>query len=145
MPQRYATEYIDRLLQRGSYSDLVELSGMICSSGRFQAQQPDYGLPRFAFVFVETLLWFAQAIRSGVWTYYEATREPRQRAMVGALRDAGPADFATWYERGMRDWSVQARIAEVDVWMKTNDERATIWLHELIAKNSEEFLELTTD
>src|SRR5262245_11510842 len=110
MPRKYATEYVERLLADDTYESLVQLSSLICSSAQFDTESPDYGLPRFAFLFAETLLWFAQAQRSGVWTYYEATPLKRQDAMANALREAAPEDFASKYERGMRDWQDETRI-----------------------------------
>jgi hypothetical protein len=52
-------------------------------------------LPEPVFVFVESLVWFSQAIRSGLWIYYEATPRIRQDALPGALRHHAPAEFAT--------------------------------------------------
>ena len=112
MPRKFAIEYIDRLLADGSYDALVHLSSAICSSAQFDAALRDYGLPRFAFLFAETILWFAQGSRSGVWTYYyEATPRDRQDAMANALRELAPEDFAPRYERGMRDWQDETKIA----------------------------------
>jgi hypothetical protein len=73
--RKYAVEYIDRLMAEATYLDLVNLSSVICSSGRFKTTLRDHGLPQFAFLFAETLLWFAQANRSGVCTYYEPTSD----------------------------------------------------------------------
>src|SRR5438874_6346073 len=104
MARKYAIQYIDGLVDGETYHDLVELSSAMCSSPHYRSTAPDYALPIFAFVFAETLLWFAQAIRSGVWTYYEATPLSRQQAMAAALRAHAPQGFADWYERGMADW-----------------------------------------
>lgn len=106
-------------------------------------QAPDYGLPTFAFVFAETLLWFAQAIRSGVWTYYEATPALRQRVMAAALRIHAPQGFADSYERGMLDWRDELKIHAVDVWIETNDAAANAWLRSLARENRETLLALT--
>ena len=124
MPRKCATEYVDRLLADGTYEALVHLSSAICSSARFDLGLSDYGLPRFAFLFAETLLWFAQGNRSGVWTYYEATPQDRQHAIANALRDAAPEEFALMYEQGMRDWQDEAKIAALDAWMHAHDEAA---------------------
>ena len=110
MPRKYAIEYIDRLLADTTYDSLAELSSVMFSGEQFDNALPDFGLPRFAFLFVETLLWFAQGSRSGVWTYYEATSQARQQAMSDALRADAPVGFATWYEQGMRDWEDETRI-----------------------------------
>jgi hypothetical protein len=143
MPRKYATEYIDRLSADGTYESLVHLSSAICSSAQFDPALRDYGLPRFAFLFAETLLWFAQGSRSGVWTYYEATPLERQDAMAGALREAAPGEFASMYERGMRDWQDETRIAALDTWMQAHDETANDWLRALLKTNREALLELT--
>lgn len=121
MPRKYATESVDRLLAEATHLDLANLSSIVCSSVQFKPASPDYGLPQFAFLFAENLLWFAQATRSGVWTYYEATPQARQDAMVAALQKDAPAEFSSWYARGMRDWRDMARIAAVDDWIEAND------------------------
>ncbi len=143
MARKYAIQYIDRLLNGETYHDLVEISSAMCSSVQYTLEAPDYGLPPFAFLFVETLLWFAQAIRSGVWTYYEATPASRQRAMAAALRAQAPAGFADWYERGMSDWHDEQRIQAVDNWLKENDNSANAWLRLLARENREALLAIT--
>ena len=143
MPRKYATEYVDRLLTDGTYDALVPLSAAICSSAQFNAALRDYGLPRFAFLFAETLLWFAQAQRSGVWTYYEATPQDRQDAMASALREAAPEEFASWYERGMREWQDETRIAALDTWMQAHDDAAHQWLRALLETSRDALLDLT--
>ena len=143
MPRKYAIEYIDRLLAEGTYESLVHLSSAICSSAQFDAASRDYGLPRFAFLFAETLLWFAQGSRSGVWTYYEATPPDRQHAMADALREAAPEEFALMYERGMRDWQDETKIAALDTWMQAHDDAAHEWLCALLKDNREALLDLT--
>ena len=143
MPRKYATEYIDRLLADPTYDSLAELSSVMCSGEQFDNSLPDFGLPRFAFLFVETLLWFAQAQRSGVWTYYEATTQARQQAMLEALRAAAPEGFVASYEQGMRDWEDESRIDAVDKWMEANDEAAHVWLRTLANTNRDALLELT--
>ncbi len=137
MARNYAVQQIDRLIDGETYHDLVELSSVMRSSQQYALQAPEYGLPTFAFLFVETLLWFAQAIRSGVWTYYEATPATRQRVMAAALRAHGPAGFADWYERGMADWQDELRIRVVDDWIEANDDAANAWLRLLARENRE--------
>src|SRR4051812_46254302 len=110
MARKYAIQYIDRLLAGTTYHDLVEISSALRSSPQFTVTAPDLGLPPFALVFVEMLAWFAQAIRSGVSTYYEATPANHQAAMAGALRAFAPEEFAVWYERGMADWRDLTKI-----------------------------------
>ena len=140
---RYAVQYIDRLLDGDSYQELVDLSSVICTSKQYVSRAADYGLPTFAFVFAETLLWFAQASRSGVWTYYEATPLLRQIAMVEALHAHAPLEFAEWYERGMHDWQDEEKIGTVNAWIKANESVATTWLRTLARENRESILTMT--
>src|SRR5262245_47672437 len=141
MPHKYAPQYIDRLVVADSYEDLVMLSSMVCASRRFKQSSKDYDLPQFAFLFVETLLWFSQAVRSGVSTYYEATPPDRQNAMLAGLAEAAPRDFSYWYEQGMRSWRDDAVFA-VDDWMRANDEVANTWMRTLLRRNRDALFEL---
>jgi ABC-type proline/glycine betaine transport system substrate-binding protein len=96
-------------------------------------------------VFVETLNWLSMAIRSGVWTYYEATPQARQDALAAALRQAASAELASRYEQGMRDWRDETRIAAVDRWMKTNEDATDEWLRALLRRSREGLLELAAE
>jgi hypothetical protein len=140
MARKYAIDYINRLIDGETYHDLVELSSAMCSAAHFELKSHDYGLPAFAFLFAETLLWFAQSFRSGVWTYYEATPVSRQQTMVAALRSYAPEGYADWYERGMADWQDEQRIHAVDAWIHANDEAASVWLRSFVRANREALL-----
>lgn len=144
MSQRWAVEYIDRLIAGDSYNDLAQLSSAICSTNSFSLTATDYGLPQFAFVFVETLHWEAQATRSGVWTYYEATPVARQDLMKIALQATAPESLAEWYERGASDWKDEDKIAAVDDWIEKNDESIHEWLHSYAVKNRDAILALSS-
>lgn len=143
MPRKYAISYIDRLLEGDSYDDLVQLSSAICSSPRFASAAPDYGLPTFAFLFVEVLCWFAQSIRSGANTYYEATPIARQDALAAALRTHAPPAFAEFFERGMTTWRDESEIDAVNMWIDVNDDAANTWLRRLAKDHRGALLELT--
>lgn len=143
MARKYAVQYIDRLLDGETYHDLLELSSAILSSPLLTPDAPDRGLPRFAFLFTETLVWFAQAMRSGVRTYYEATPATRQAAMAVGLRIAAPDGFAGWYERGMLDAKDQQKIRAVDRWMEASDDDAHAWLRQLARDHREALFAIT--
>lgn len=87
------------------------------------------------FGFVESLLWFAQAHRSGVWTYYNATPGSRQNVMLRALESDAPDEFATYYALGMRDWQDALRIKVVDGWMQDHEEVNNRWLWRLVSEH----------
>jgi hypothetical protein len=141
---RFSVEYIDELLAGAEYGQLVEISAIICGSAGFSRNSPDYGLPTVGFVFAEALTWFAQAIRSSVWTYYEATPLARQQAMLSALRELAPAPFAAWYKRSMDDWTDLTKIRALDNWLEAKAKEANDWLRNLLVENREIVLQLTT-
>jgi hypothetical protein len=140
---RYSVTFIDNLLTSDNPPRLAELSSIVCGTDKFEASSPDYGLPPIAFLFVEGLLWMSQALRSGVWTYYEATPISRQNALRGALRQFAPAAYGDWYERGMIDWKDEVRIEQVDKWMEANEAGFLEWLRELLVANREVVISLT--
>ena len=143
MARLFSIAYVDRLLNGETYHDLVELSQTMVASPRFNLENLDYGLPAFAFLFVETLTWFAQAIRSRVWTYYESTPAARMQLMRLALSDHAPIGFSDWYTQGMADWQEPTRICAVDRWIRENDDDANRWLRQLARTNRKALLAIT--
>lgn len=131
---------IDSVISGSKYGDLVQLSQALGASPRFSFKATDWGLPLAAFVHLECLCWFAQAIRSGVWTYYEATPLERQKLMLSALEKFAPTDFAPHYAQGMRDWEDEDKIDAVDQWIESNDKRAWAWHREHARNHREELL-----
>jgi hypothetical protein len=129
MTRKYSSRYWDSLFSSREYGRLVDLSSAVCSCSVFRPDDPEYGLPRAAFTFVEGLLWFAQANRSGVWTYFESTPQPRQSAMLDALETGdAPPGFAAHYALGMRDWKAEDKSAQVDSWIRAHDAENNEWL-----------------
>lgn len=141
--RRFAVSYVDRLLSTDDYSGIAELCAIISGSATFSPEASDYGLPLVGFTFVESLGWFAQSIRSGAVTYYEATTRFRQEAMLSALRLCAPQANANWYERGMADWPYGERIRALDEWISANDDELHKWLRELLREHRSIVLELT--
>jgi hypothetical protein len=100
--RKYSSRYWDSLFKSREYGQLVDLSSALCSCPAFRGADTEYGLPRAAFTFVEGLVWFAQANRSGVWTYFESTPQARQSAMLDALETGrAPPGFAAHYAFGI--------------------------------------------
>ncbi len=81
-----ASAYLDKTFSERDEASLAFLSSLVCGTQAFDERHAIYGLPPPLFLFVEDLLWFAQAWRSGSWTYFEATPPERQQAMLEALR-----------------------------------------------------------
>jgi len=127
---KFSQGYLDALFSSRDYGKLVELSGYLQEG--LSLTDPTYGYPQPVFVFVESLLWFAQAIRSGAWTYYEATPRARQDAMFCALESNAPEGFATHYALGMQNWQDEEKIGVVDAWIENHDEDNDRWLWDLV-------------
>jgi hypothetical protein len=126
---KLSSAYLEALFSSSDYGKLVELSSYLYDRARLD--EPAYGYPRPVFVFMESLLWFAQANRSGVSTYYEATPKTRQNAMLQALESEAPREFAAQYLLGMQNWQDEAMIEIVDAWMQNHDEDNNRWLWRL--------------
>jgi hypothetical protein len=136
---RYSDRYLDGLFESSTYVDLAALQGILATPPHFDAHQPDYGLAPHFFVVVEGLAWFAQACRSGAWTYFEATLSVRQQAMYEALLLLGPEGFAQRYEFGMWHWRDTEAIAPLDSWMKSIDDVATEWMRAILRAHRAEY------
>jgi hypothetical protein len=127
--------YVDGLFVDREYGGLVWLSSAICGSEDFAPRHPTYGIPRSLFLFVECLAWFAQGIRSGVSTYFEATPLTRQQEMLTALRELAPKGFDEQYCVGMSSWTNAARVAGVDKWLQQNDDGNNTFLWRIAEQN----------
>jgi hypothetical protein len=134
---RYSDEYLDELLARSDEVALAELQAILFSWHGRDTLQADYGLPSAIFVYVETVTWFAQAIRSGAWTYYEATPLTRQQAMREALGVWAPQDYAEQYGFGMSYWKDKRGIDALDKWMREREESCNDWLMQLLRRHRE--------
>jgi len=139
--RKFSSRYWDALFKSRDYLQLVDLSSALCGGPAFRADATEYGLPREAFTFVESLLWFAQAWRSSVWTYFESTPPARQAAMLNALETyPAPSGFAEHYALGMRNWQDADAIDPVDQWIGSHDGENNSWLW-LVATENRALLE----
>jgi hypothetical protein len=145
MRPRYSSAYWDSLFSLGSYEGLVSISQALCTAPKFSIEEAEYGLPRLAFMFVEGLCWFAQATRSGVWTYFEATPETRQAAMLEALEASAPKGFAARYATGMRDWMNESEMEKLDRWIKSHDTQNNSWLWSIAEQHRGVFEQMWDD
>lgn len=142
---RYSERYLDALLDSAApYDSLVELQGLLRLLPDYDESQPARGLPAYFFVVVETLQWFAQGARSGVWTYFEATPPPRQQAMADALQKLGADEWARRYQYGIDQWKDPAAIAALDIWMSAQDDATHQWLRALLHAHRAELKALLT-
>jgi hypothetical protein len=131
MAQKFTQAYLDALFSAPEFMKLVEIAGYFGGAEKYRRDESDFGLPRPVFVFQETLTWFSQAIRSGSWTYFEATPRARQQAMLRALECEGPPGYAANYSLGMETWQDDVKCKAVDTWITTHEEDCSQWLWRL--------------
>ena len=86
VPQVVSPAYLNTLCEAREYEGLTWISAVLCGSSSFDGTAAAYGLPTPLFLLVESLAWFAQGVRSGAWTYFEATPLAQQLAMLKALK-----------------------------------------------------------
>jgi hypothetical protein len=117
-----SSDHLERLCAARAYDGLVWISSILCGCDTFRPDEPGYGLPTLLFNLVERLAWFAQATRSGVWTYFEATPPLVQQGMLASLQeDASRPRFAEQYRMGIRHWREPPALEPVDAWMLAHD------------------------
>jgi hypothetical protein len=137
--RRYADSYIDQLIARSDYDAMVDLQGILMSGHGVNFDMPEYGLPSIAFVFVESILWFAQSVRSGAWTYFESISPERQSAMYQALESFAPKGFAERYKFGSENWKDPEQMERLDRWIDETDPACIEWLAAFQRKNRSSF------
>jgi hypothetical protein len=135
---RFTDAYIDRLLASRKFDALVELQGIFWGWSGLAAHHPQYGLPVPVFIFIESLNWFSQAIRSGVWSYFEVTPIERQEAMYAELQCLAPTGFAEQYRQGIKHWRDQAKMKNLDRWVSENESACDDWLFKLLLAHRQE-------
>lgn len=139
-----STEYLEKLCEEKDYSGLCWLSAVLCGSNRLEARGLTYGLPSALFLLIEGLTWFAQGQRSGVWTYFEATPQVRQQAMIEAFQQQDwPSDFSENYLFGMKNWSNPESVSMLDRWLVEKDDVNNALLWGIITNNGKLIQETT--
>jgi hypothetical protein len=134
---RYADTYIDGLFRRAQLDGLVELAAIFGGWPGWNERDVRYGLPPPLFAFVESQLWFSQSIRSGTWTYFEATSIERQRALYEALQQFAPPDFADHYRHGMEHWRTEVEMTNLDDWIWKTEQDCIDWHWRLLREHRE--------
>ncbi len=137
---RFSEAYVDRLLTSERFDALVGTQGVLLGWPGLKVDDPRYGLPPSLFAFSETLTWFSQTIRSGGWTYFEATPPERQEALLEDLRDMAPPDVVRRYEEGIWHWQDESVMQEHDRWVSANEAACNRWLHTLLRCNREDLV-----
>jgi hypothetical protein len=132
---RYAESYIDQILNAEKGERLSELLCAFTGRPEYDSTAPDLGLPEPAFLLMECSRWMAQSLRSGVWTYYEATPDERQSACLQALQKHAPVDWAEMYSRGMAVWRSPKKTKPIDDWMSRQIDVIDAWLQAFAREN----------
>jgi hypothetical protein len=131
MRPQFSAAYLDALFTPGKYENLCEIVALIEGSETFDREVDNYGLGSHLFILVESLVWFAQSVRSGAWTYFEVTPRARQLRMLAALDTLAPEGFAEHYKTGMEMWQDEFAMLQLDRWMEEHDDENNQWLWRL--------------
>lgn len=135
---RYSDQYVAQLLAQHDYDALVDLQGIASGWAGFDAGDSSFGWPRPVFAVFEMLTWLAQADRSGVWTYYEATPIPRQECAIVTLDMLKAAEIRHQYDYGKEHWQNAEAIGELDSWIGKNEQTIIEWAFAVLAAHSAE-------
>jgi hypothetical protein len=130
--RKFGQAYLEGLFSAPDLSKFVEINGYLVGSDAYDRSQPTYGFPVAVFVFKQSLICFSQSIRSGAWTFYEATPPARQEAMFRELKEHAPEELAAQYARGMKDWRNRSKIARVDQWIRAREDVCHHWFWDLL-------------
>ncbi len=127
---RYSRELVDGWFASADWPGLVVIQKALVCHPSFDRSRADLGLPLSLFAINEGMIWLALSDRSGTLSYFEATSEPRQQAMLKAMANLAPSELSEMYQRGMQDWNQPERAEEIDVWFSShiNTRRIEQWL-----------------
>ncbi|MYM96366.1 hypothetical protein [Duganella vulcania] len=124
---RYSDHYLAQLLAQRDYLALVDLQGVASGWEGFDKNLPSFGWPCPIFVVFELVTWLAQADRSGVWTYYEATPVARSDCVLTTLDSLGAVEFHQQYARGKERWQNYEESEKLDKWIRENEQTLIDW------------------
>ena len=128
MKTALSAAYLEDLFRERSLDKLAEISALSCGCRAFDKGATDYGLPGRLFLFVECLGWISQSLRSGSWTYFEATPVARQQLMLKRLREDGLPTLGDRYAESMSNWRDASKISSVDKWLEAHEAVIEAWL-----------------
>ena len=137
---RYSDQYVAQLLAQHDYGALVDLQGIALGWAGFEADDPSFGWPHPIFAVFEMLTWLAQADRSGVWTYYEATPIPRQECAIVTLDMLKAAELRHQYVYGKGYWQNAEAIRKLDNWIGKSEQAIIEWAFAVLAVHPAELV-----
>ena len=111
---------------------------------------PDETRPPCVNAFLIISSWFGTSQRSGVWTFYEATKAEKIYSVLQFLKENGDNELAQILEKGMHDyqnpvyaenfdypeeWIKEAD--EIDKWIMEHEDWLWKWKYKLLIDNKE--------
>lgn len=135
---RYSAHYLAQLLRQRDYSALVDLQGIALGWEGFDKEIPAFGWPAPIFVVFELLTWLAQADRSGVWTYYEATPVGRLDCVLATLDRLKAVELHRQYAYGKQHWQDDKASEKLDLWIRENEQTIIDWAFAVLREHPSE-------
>lgn len=135
---RYSQQYIANLIAQHDYDALVDLQRAASGSELYDTKHPSFGWPCAIFVIFELVTWIAQADRSGVWTYYEATPFARMNCVLATLETLGAVALHQQYAYGNKHWQDEDACDKLDRWIRENEPAFIDWAFEVLKRHPSE-------
>lgn len=135
---RYSQQYIANLIGQHDYEALVDLQRAASGSTLYDTRHPSFGWPCAIFVIFELVTWIAQADRSGVWTYYEATPFARMNCVLATLETLGAVELHQQYAYGRKHWQDEDACDKLDPWIRENEPAIIDWAFEVLKSHPAE-------
>jgi len=129
---RYSQQYIANLIAQHDYGALVDLQRPASGSKLYDTKHPSFGWPCAIFVIFELATWIAQADRSGVWTYYEATPPMRMNCVLATLEELGAVELHKQYNYGKNHWQDEDACDRLDCWICEHEPAIIAWAFEVL-------------
>ena len=135
---RYSTQFLSQLLDQHDYAALVDLQGVAMGWSGFDMGHTTFGWPRPIFVVFELLTWLAQADRSGVWAYYEATPVGRLDCTAATLGYLNAVELRQNYVYGKDNWRDFDAVGKLDSWISENEDTIIKWAFSVLTEHPTE-------
>ncbi|MCD7993494.1 MAG: hypothetical protein LUK37_17590 [Clostridia bacterium] len=134
-------------IEKGDYQELYKYETDIYLS---LYQKTIEGRPSCVTAFLVISSWFGTSQRSGVWTFYEATKSDEIHTALQYLKESGENVIAQIFEKGIHDyhnpiyaenfdypekWIEEAD--EIDNWIMQHEELLWKWEYKLLMDNKQ--------
>jgi len=132
---KFNKTYIDNFYNNiNDYNSMAEL--FIIAYGELKEQS---NLPDWYVELREMMSWQSQSTRSGVWTYYEIVNDSSAATLIDRLKAKEENEILTMYWMGIKKYSDETIMEQIDKWIGENEERIYRYLTNILISNKDWF------